>query len=111
MPEKSVQMTNLTTSNFFSFLANSNKPVLVDFWAPGCEPCRILSGVLSEIARTYSDKVILAKVNVNQNPSLAVKYKISGIPYVIGFKNGKQIYKSVGVYPKKHWIETIKNQF
>ncbi len=75
-------------------------PVLVDFWAEWCGPCRMLAPTIEELARHYSGKVKVGKVNVDQNPGLAERYGIRGIPTIIIFKNGQVVDQSVGVQSK-----------
>ena len=100
----------LTTANFDDFMAKSDKPVLVDFWASWCGPCVMLGPILEEVASLYSDKVIVANVNVDENPELASRYHVSSIPVVKGFKKGKQIHESVGAHPIEHWQSVIEHE-
>ena len=82
-------------------------PVIVDFWAAWCGPCRVFSPIINKIAKKYEGKVILAKVNVDDNPTHALKYKIMGVPTLILFKNGVAIAQSVGAIPEEEvekWI-------
>ena len=90
----------LTKTNFEAEVLKSDKPVLVDFWAPWCGPCRMLAPVLAEIAAEKGDKIKVGKVNVDENPELAAQYGISGIPAVLLFKNGQVAGTSVGFKPK-----------
>ncbi|MGN0632784.1 MAG: thioredoxin [Oscillospiraceae bacterium] len=91
---------NLTNENFTAEVLESDKPVLVDFWAPWCGPCRMLGPVISEIAKQYSGKVKVCKVNVDEQNELAVKYGISSIPTLKLFKNGEVTDTSIGFVPK-----------
>ena len=79
----------ITEENFENEVLNSDKPVLVDFWAQWCGPCRMLGPIIEEIANDYEGKVKVGKVNVDEQPNLASKYGIASIPTVIVFKNGK----------------------
>ena len=90
----------LTKTNFEAEVLKSDKPVLVDFWAPWCGPCRMLAPVLAEIAAEKGDRIKVAKVNVDEEPDLAAKYGISGIPAILLFKNGQVAGTSVGFRPK-----------
>lgn len=90
----------LTKTNFEAEVLKSDKPVLVDFWAPWCGPCRMLAPVLAEVAAEKGDKIKVGKVNVDENPELAAQYGISGIPAVLLFKNGQVAGTSVGFKPK-----------
>lgn len=92
---------NITTSNFKSEVLESDLPVLVDFWASWCAPCRMMSSVIEELAKDYAGRVKVCKVNVDQEPSLAQQYKISGIPTVMVFESGEVKQVSVGYRPKK----------
>lgn len=93
--------TVLTAENFDETI-NSGKTVLVDFWAAWCGPCRMLAPTIEEIAVEYADKVVVGKVNVDEQPSLAARFDISGIPTVLVFKNGQVASKNVGVVPKSN---------
>ncbi len=97
--EAAMEIT-LTKTNFEAEVLKSDKPVLVDFWAPWCGPCRMLAPVLAEVAAEKGDKIKVGKVNVDENPELAAQYGISGIPAVLLFKDGKVVATSVGFKPK-----------
>ena len=97
--EAAMEIT-LTKTNFAAEVLKSDKPVLVDFWAPWCGPCRMLAPVLAEVAAEKGDKIKVGKVNVDENPELAAQYGISGIPAMLLFKDGKVVATSVGFKPK-----------
>ena len=97
--EAAMEIT-LTKTNFEAEVLKSDKPVLVDFWAPWCGPCRMLAPVLAEVAAEKGDKIKVGKVNVDEEPDLAAKYGISGIPAILLFKNGQVAGTSVGFRPK-----------
>lgn len=82
-------------------------PVIVDFWASWCMPCMMLGPILKKIAEGYREKFILAKVNVDENPETSIRYKISGIPAVKMFKNGKVIDEFVGALPEAEVLEWL----
>ena len=98
--------TTLTKENFNDFL-NSDKPVLIDFWAPWCGPCKVLGPVIEEIASEYGDKIQVAKLNVDDNPEIAGQFAIRGIPTVKIFKEGKEVHSTSGAYPKDYWQKLI----
>ncbi len=90
----------ITEGNFEQEVMGADIPVLLDFWADWCGPCRMLAPVLSEIAESYEGKVKVGKVNVDEEPELAGRYRISSIPTLLVFKNGELVDSSVGVRPK-----------
>ena len=90
----------LTEANFESEVLKSDKPVLVDFWAEWCGPCKMLSPTIAQIAEENADKIKVGKVNVDDEGELAQKYGIVSIPTVILFKNGEEAQKSIGFVSK-----------
>ena len=101
-------MITLTDENFEKEITNAPKPILVDFWAQWCSPCLILGPILEKLSEEYQDKFILAKVNLDEAPLTAQKYRIEQIPTVILFKEGKPISGFIGVRPEpiiKNWLE------
>ncbi|MEB7502974.1 thioredoxin [Arthrobacter koreensis] len=92
---------DVTDSSFSTDVLAADKPVIVDFWAEWCGPCRMLSPILDDIASEYSDKVDVVKVNVDDNPAIAAKYGITSIPAVYVFKGGEVAATSIGAKPKQ----------
>jgi len=104
---------DLTDQNFEEKIKKSAKPVLVDFFATWCGPCEVLGPVLEKITESFGDKVVLAKVNVDQFPATSGKFNIDRIPNVILFKNGKQVDGFIGLMPAdeiKKWLEKALNK-
>ena len=87
--------------NFETEVVNSDVPVLVDFWAPWCGPCKMIGPIIEELAGEFGDKIKIGKVNVDNNQDLAAKFGIRGIPTVMLFKGGESINSFVGVRPKE----------
>ncbi len=102
-PSKNIKI--LTNKNFKT--AIKRDLVLVDFWAPWCAPCKIIAPTLNEIAEEYSDKVTIAKVNVDQQKQVAQKYKIRNLPTLILFKDGKEQKRITGVKAKRVLLKEI----
>jgi thioredoxin 1 len=106
-------MTNvihLSDSTFRSEVLEAKEPVLVDFWAPWCGPCKMLAPVVEELADDYRDKVKICKLNVEENQERAGEYGVMSIPTIVLFKDGKEIKRMVGVSPKvniKHQIDAV----
>ena len=93
----------ITKDNFEKEVINSEIPVLVDFWASWCGPCRMLAPIIEEIAKDYEGRVKVGKVNVDDENELAIKFGIASIPTVLLFKNGQIVSKSVGYNAKSHF--------
>ena len=98
----------ITAANFENEVLRSDKAVLLDFYADWCGPCKMLSPVLSEIADEYADVIRVAKVNVDDEPELAMKFKVSSIPMLVLFKNGRIVSTSVGYRPKDEILNELK---
>lgn len=100
-------IVEITSENFQEVVENASLPVLVDFWATWCMPCKMLAPVFEETAAEMEGQAIFGKVNVDEQGDLAARFKVMSIPTMILFKNGEVANKSVGVIPK----EQIKNLF
>ena len=99
----------ITDSNFEELVLKSDKPVLVDFWAAWCGPCRMLGPVIDEISNEYSDQATIGKLDIDSNQEYAAKYGVSNIPTVLVFHKGEVVGKQVGVAPKNTYIEAIES--
>ena len=97
----------VTEGTFESEVEKASMPVLVDFWAPWCGPCRIVGPILEEIAEANAGKVKVVKVNVDENPALAQRFGIRGIPTIVFFKGGDTVGQMVGAASKERIQETI----
>ena len=97
----------LTDDTFDKDVIQSSRPVLVDFWAPWCGPCRMLAPVVEEIAKEYTGKVKVGKINTDEHPNAASRFKISAIPTLLFFKEGKVVEQLVGVHSKAEIKKTL----
>jgi len=97
----------ISDSNFDQEVLLSEIPVLVDFWAPWCAPCRMLAPIIEELAGEYAGRVKVGKLNVDENPSTAARYGVRGIPALILFKNGGIANQSIGLQPKQNIKEMV----
>ncbi len=98
----------LTDQNFDLMIQNGTEPILVDFWAPWCMPCRMVAPILSEIADEYKGNIKVGKLNVDENPQIALRFGITGIPSMLLFKGGHKVDQWVGAMPKPILEEALK---
>jgi thioredoxin 1 len=100
----------ITDSNFQEVVLQSDKPVLVDFWAEWCGPCRMVGPVVEELAKDYEGKAVIGKVNVDENPNISVQFGIRNIPALLFFKNGEVVDKQIGAVPKSVLADKLEKQ-
>jgi thioredoxin 1 len=98
---------HVTDSAFEKTVLQSSIPVIVDFWAPWCGPCKMIAPSLEKIARDYAGKLIVAKVNTDENSDYAMKYGVQGIPTMLFIAGGKVVHRTVGSLPEKMIRETV----
>ncbi len=99
----------ITDQNFDEMIKNSDKLILVDFWASWCNPCKALAPILEDASNDLSEKIIVLKINIDDNPDSPQRYGVRGIPTIIFFKSGKEVDRQVGVIPKSKLYEKIEN--
>ena len=97
----------ITDATFDKIVLQSDKPVLVDFWAAWCGPCRMVGPIIDELSKEYDGKAVVGKVDVDNNQEFAAKYGVRNIPTVLLFKNGELVDRKVGVSPKQVYAEAI----
>ncbi len=103
---KTVELTDSTFEQF----VNSSEPVLVDFWAKWCGPCKMIGPVVEELAGEYEGKAKIAKLNVDENPTMTAKFGVRSIPTLLVFKNGQVVDKQVGAVPKSVLAQKLTAQ-
>lgn len=97
----------VSDASFDADILKSGIPCLVDFWAPWCGPCKSIAPILEEVAGEYSGKIIVAKINVDENPRTPTQYRVRGIPNLIFFKGGQVVEQIVGAVPKEQLVAAI----
>jgi thioredoxin 1 len=97
----------ISDNNFENEVINSDVPVLIDFWAPWCGPCRAIGPVVDELAKDYDGKLKVVKMNVDENPLTPSRYGVRSIPNLLLFKNGQVKDQIVGAVPKSHFVQAI----
>jgi len=103
----SEHVTNVTEADFEATVLESDVPVLVDFWASWCPPCRVLGPIVDDVASTVGDRARVVKVDVDQAPTLASRYGVQSIPTTIVFKGGEVVDRGVGVESKERLLERL----
>lgn len=98
----------ITKENFEAEVIQSDKPVLLDFWATWCGPCRMLAPIVEDIAKEYDGKLKVGKVNVDEEPELAGAFQVASIPTVVILKNGKIVNQSIGYKPKEELVKLLE---
>ena len=101
-------MTNVDQNNFQAEVLQASGPVLVDFWAPWCGPCRMVAPVVEKIAQTYTGRLKVVKLNTDDSPSIAGKYEVQGIPALMLFKSGEPVDRIIGYVPEKQLMAMVE---
>ena len=109
MTKEIERIIHLNRTNWNDIVLNSNFPVLVDFWAEWCGPCRIVSPIVEQLAQSLDGKVKVSKLNVDQNQIIATEYNVHSIPSLILFKNGNEVARTVGLSPKEKYEKFVNN--
>ena len=99
----------ITDSNFEEIVLNSDKPVLVDFWAAWCGPCRMVGPIIDELSEEYEGKAVVGKVDIDSNQQYAAQFGVRNIPTVLVFKNGELVDRKVGVSSKNDYAQALDN--
>jgi thioredoxin len=109
MESKSENVIHVTSKSWESVVINSDMPVLVDFWAEWCGPCRMVGPAVEQLSQTMSDKIRVAKLNVDENQEIAMRYGVQSIPSLILFKAGKEVARTIGAAPKERYQKFIED--
>ncbi len=105
-----VQVKVLTSSNWDSAVLGEDRPVLVDFWAPWCPPCRALAPAIERLATALAGRAVVGKLDIDQNPDLAGRYGVQSIPTLIVFRNGEPVHRRVGLVSEPDLEEAIESR-
>jgi thioredoxin 1 len=103
-------MINLTNENFEKEVISSKKPILVDFWASWCGPCQMIAPIVEEISNELSERIEVGKINVDEQPEIAIKYDVMSIPTLILFKDGKVVNTIIGYHSKEEILDFINSR-
>ncbi len=107
-----MSVLNITNEKDFSeMVLKSDKPVLVDFWAPWCGPCKMVGPEVEAVAETVGDQAVVAKVNVDEQPQLAGNYNVMGVPTLLVIKDGQEMNRIVGYRPRKEIVAALEKAF
>lgn len=98
----------ITDANYKELMADTSKPVVIDFWATWCGPCRMVGPIIEELAAEYEGKVVIGKCNVDDNEDLTMEYGIRNIPTILFFKNGEVVDKLIGAQSKEKFVEKFE---
>lgn len=98
---------HVTDASFEKAVLKNPQPVIVDFWAPWCSPCKMIAPMLEKISKEHAGKLVIAKVNTDENPEWAQKYNVSGIPTLLFFFGGKILYRQTGALPERILRDTV----
>jgi len=105
----SADVTHVTDANFEQEVLKSSQPVLIDFWAPWCGPCKAIAPLVDELAKEYAGKLKVVKMNVDDNPETPARYGVRGIPNLLIIRNGQVKDQIVGAVPKGHLVRAVDN--
>lgn len=103
-----MEILELTKQNFNEYVSNSNKPVMIDFWASWCGPCRMLAPIFEEIAKEVTEDIMVAKLNVDENSEIADQYHVSSIPTILVFKQGQLTARRTGMMNKEDILNLLE---